>query len=213
MVTCGLDLLSIARCSRKQVLDEIEVELLIFRNVIFEIHHLDAKIYSLDRCIGSLGGQNVFLTQDRGIALDNKTRRGPIGWAVQAACGKGELARAWTRGTHYHIGQTVRPTHANHFLYRLTAYITDGPLDPGLNVSGEQDPWDNHTQSVGSLTTDNHLVWQTLYDLDDPANKWCIEPLPQRAEKQTKSNATNIGQLKDDFNALLDKMRKANLLE
>ncbi|MEH0509392.1 MULTISPECIES: right-handed parallel beta-helix repeat-containing protein [unclassified Streptomyces] len=162
----------------------------------------------------SVGSCNFYSPGDLILnALDNKTRRGPIGWAVQAACGKGELARAWTRGTHYHIGQTVRPTHANHFLYRLTAYITDGPLDPGLNVSGEQDPWDNHTQSVGSLTTDNHLVWQTLYDLDDPANKWCIEPLPQRAEKQTKSNATNIGQLKDDFNALLDKMRKANLLE
>ncbi|MFJ9153389.1 glycosyl hydrolase family 28-related protein [Streptomyces sp. NPDC102270] len=147
-------------------------------------------------------------------ALDDSTRRGPIGWAVQAACGRWKLALPWTRGTHYHIGQTVRPTHANHFLYRLTAYITDGPLDPGLNVSGEEDPWPHdQDQRVGSLTNDKHLVWQTIYDLDDPANQWCIEPLPQRAEKQTKSNATSIDQLKNDFNALLDKMRKANLLE
>ncbi|MER7582063.1 glycosyl hydrolase family 28-related protein [Kitasatospora sp. NPDC097691] len=171
-------------------------------------------VYSGTPFDASVGSCNFYSPGDLILnALDNKTRRGPIGWAVRAACGKGELASAWTRGKHYRIGETVRPTHANHFLYRLTAYITDGPVDPGLNVSGEQDPWDNNPQSVGSLTTDNHLVWQTLYDLDDLANQWCIEPLPQRAEKQTDSNAEDFRKLREDFNALLAKMRKANLLE
>ena len=73
MVTRRLDLLSAARCSGEQILDEIKVERLIFRDVIFEIHHLDAKIDSLDRRIGCRGGQDVFLAQDRGIALDKKT--------------------------------------------------------------------------------------------------------------------------------------------
>ncbi|MFF1902721.1 glycosyl hydrolase family 28-related protein [Kitasatospora sp. NPDC058218] len=144
-------------------------------------------------------------------AVRDTGRDGPIGWAVQAACGQGQLALAWVPGKHYHIGHTVRPTHANGFLYRLTAYIAGGPLNPKDNVSGQQDPWNNQPQSVGRLTNDNHLVWQTIYDLNE--NKWCIEPLPQRAGKQMDSNATDIRGLKDDFNALLDKMRKAHLLE
>lgn len=164
-----------------------------------------------------VGSCNFYLPGDLILnGVRDTGRDGPIGWTVKAACGQGRLALAWVRGKHYPIGQTVRPTHPNGFLYRLTAYTTGGPLDPKDNVSGQQDPWNNQPQSAGSLTHDKHLIWQTLKDLDDlddTAKQKFLEPLPQRAEKQTNSNAENIDQLKADFNALLDKMRKAHLLE
>ncbi|MFA7768903.1 right-handed parallel beta-helix repeat-containing protein [Streptomyces sp. NRRL S-448] len=167
-----------------------------------------------------VGSSNFYLPGDLILnAVRDTGRDGPIGWTVKAACGRGNPNSGcidWVRGKHYHIGQTVRPTHPNGFLYRLTAYTTGGPLNPKDNVSGQQDPWNNQPQSAGSLTHDKHLIWQTLKDLDDlddTAKQKCLEPLPQRAEKQTNSNAENIDQLKADFNALLDKMRKAHLLE
>lgn len=168
-----------------------------------------------------VGSSNFYLPGDLILnAVRDTGREGPIGWTVKAACGRGKNRNSgcmdWGPGKHYHIGQTVRPTHPNGFLYRLTAYATGGPLNPKDNVSGQQDPWNNQPQSAGSLTRDKDLIWQTLYDLDDlddTAKQKCLEPLPQRAEKQTNSNAETIDQLKADFNALLDKMRKAHLLE
>ncbi|MFF4393959.1 glycosyl hydrolase family 28-related protein [Streptomyces sp. NPDC001552] len=145
--------------------------------------------------------------------LRDAVRDGPIGWAVQAACGRGKAASTWTPSTHYYIGQTVKPTPPNGFLYRLTAYKTRGPLNPHDNISGQSQPpsWNRDlTQHVGVATEDNCLEWETLYDLNE--NKWCIEPIPQGVAGQENSNATDVGQLKRDFNALLDKLRAAHLL-
>ncbi|WP_328688642.1 hypothetical protein OG879_18275 [Streptomyces caniferus] len=147
-------------------------------------------------------------------AVRDPTVPDEIGWTVKAACGRRSAKKCedWAPNTHYHIGQTVKPTPANRFIYRLKEYKTGGPFDPHLNVSGpqsQQPPW---SQSVGGVTHDNHLEWETLYDLDVPANKWCIEPIPRRVTAQENSNATDIGQLKRDFNALLDKLRAAHLL-
>ncbi|WP_327388828.1 hypothetical protein [Streptomyces sp. NBC_01207] len=145
--------------------------------------------------------------------LRDAVRDGPIGWAVQAACGRGKAASTWTPSTHYYIGQTVKPTPPNGFLYRLTAYKTRGPLNPHDNISGQSQPpsWNRDlAQHVGVATEDNRLEWETLYDLDE--NKWCIEPIPQGVAGQENSNATDVGQLKRDFNALLDKLRAAHLL-
>ncbi|MFE2210820.1 glycosyl hydrolase family 28-related protein [Streptomyces canus] len=147
-------------------------------------------------------------------AVRGQTDPDEIGWTVKAACGRGAAASSWASGKHYQIGDIVKPTPVNGFVYLLHAYKPGDPLDPHNKVSGPSQPlsWNRDVpQHVEALTDDNHLEWMTLYDLDE--NKWCIVPLPQCAEKQTKSNATSIDQLKDDFNALLDKMRKANLLE
>ncbi|WP_371493905.1 glycoside hydrolase family 55 protein [Kitasatospora sp. NBC_00374] len=141
-------------------------------------------------------------------------RQGEIGWAVKAPCGRRSAASAWAHGTHYRIGEIVRPANLNGFVYRLVAY-TGGPSNQLRKVSGEQEPqsWQQPGpgQSVGGLTSDHHLQWQTIYDLD--AKPGLIEPLPQRATGQSDSKATDIAQLKADFNALLAKMRSANLLE
>ncbi|MFF3546829.1 glycosyl hydrolase family 28-related protein [Streptomyces platensis] len=147
--------------------------------------------------------------------LRDAVRDGPIGWAVKAACGRrsAEDCKDWAPNTHYHIGQTVKPTPPNGFLYRLTAYKTRGPLNPHDNISGQSQPpsWNRDlAQHVGVVTEDNCLEWETLYDLNE--NKWCIEPIPQGVAGQENSNATEIGQLKRDFNALLDKLRAAHLL-
>lgn len=147
--------------------------------------------------------------------LRDAVRDGPIGWAVQAACGRGKAAGTWARGKHYYIGQTVKPTPTTpptpaKFLYRLKAYKTQGPLNPHLNISGQNPPtW---SQTVGDTTEDNNLEWETLYDLDFPENKKYLESIPQGVAGQENSNATDIGQLKRDFNALLDKLRAAHLL-
>ncbi|MFG3052318.1 right-handed parallel beta-helix repeat-containing protein [Kitasatospora sp. NPDC048239] len=148
-------------------------------------------------------------------ALRDATRDGPIGWAVAAACGWGSAPHCdpWAPGKHYSIGQTVKPTPlppANRFVYRLKAYKTQGPLNPHDNISGQDPP--HWSQTVGDTTEDNCLEWETLYDLDVPENKWCIEPIPQGVAGQKKSTATDIGQLRNDFNALLDKLRAAHLL-
>ncbi|MFD9396154.1 glycosyl hydrolase family 28-related protein [Streptomyces sp. NPDC060000] len=149
-------------------------------------------------------------------AYNDATRQGPIGWAVAAACGWGSAphCQPWTPGKHYSIGQTVKPTPlppGNRFVYRLKAYKKkDGPLNPHLNVSGQDPPpW---SQTVGDTTEDHFLEWETLYDLDVPANKKYLEPIPQGVTDQENSHATDLDQLKRDFNALLDKLRAAHLL-
>lgn len=149
-------------------------------------------------------------------AVRDPTAPDEIGWTVKAACGRRSAKKCedWAPNTHYHIGQTVKPTPANRFIYRLKEYKTGGPFDPHLNVSGpgpqsQQPLW---SQSVGGVTHDNHLEWETLYDLDVPANKWCIEPIPRRVTAQTNSTATDLDKLRDDFNALLAKLRAAHLL-
>lgn len=151
-------------------------------------------------------------------AKGDSTRRDEIGWTVTAACGSRSLAGAWAPGKHYDIGQTVTPTPPNGFVYRLKEYNAGGPLNPGDKKSGPEQPrsWNldqAQAQRVGGVTHDNHLVWETLYDLDVPANRKCIEPIPQRVADQKKSTATDINQLRNDFNALLDKLRAAHLLE
>ncbi|MFE3204780.1 capsid cement protein [Embleya sp. NPDC059237] len=149
-------------------------------------------------------------------AYNDSTRQGPIGWAVQAPCGRGKLARTWTPGTHYQIGQTVKSTPANDFVYLLTTYKPGDPLDPHLKVSGPSQPssWNpNQPQQVGAVTEDNYLEWVTLYDLDVPANRRCLEQIPQSVPDQKNSNATEIGKLREDFNALLAKLRAAHLLD
>jgi hypothetical protein len=137
-------------------------------------------------------------------------RQGGIGWAVKASCGCGSAATDWSPGAHYHIGQTVKPSATNGRVYRLTSF-KGGPSYPLSNVSGTMEP--SWSLIVGQTTSDNHLEWETLYDLDDPANAWAIEPLPQRADAHADSIAENVADLRSDFNALLAKMRAANLLE
>lgn len=141
-------------------------------------------------------------------------RQGPIGWAVNAPCGRRSAALAWSDGKHYKIGQTVKPASANGFVYRLISYI-GGPSDELLRVSDVKEPpsWQQPGpgRSVGGLTSDNHLQWQTIYDLD--ANPGIIEPLPHGVTGQADSRAMDFDHLKADFNALLAKMRDANLLE
>ncbi|MFF1635997.1 right-handed parallel beta-helix repeat-containing protein [Leifsonia sp. NPDC058248] len=151
-------------------------------------------------------------------AKGDSTRRDEIGWTVTAACGSRSLALDWASLKHYNIGQTVRPTPPNGFVYRLKEYNGSGPLNPGDKKSGPEQPrsWNldqAQAQRVGGVTHDNHLEWETLYDLDVPANRKCIEPIPQRVANQTNSTATDIDQLKKDFNALLAKLRAAHLLE
>ncbi|MEU2587246.1 glycosyl hydrolase family 28-related protein [Streptomyces avermitilis] len=148
--------------------------------------------------------------------LRDATRDGPIGWAVAAACGWGSAPHCepWAPGKHYSIGQTVKPTPlppGNRFVYRLKAYKKKGgPLNPHLNLSGQDPPpW---SQTVGDTTEDHFLEWETLYDLDVPANKKYLEPIPQGVTDQENSHATDLDQLKRDFNALLDKLRAAHLL-
>lgn len=147
-------------------------------------------------------------------AVRDPTAPDEIGWTVKAACGRrsAKSCKDWAPNTHYHIGQTVKPTPANRFIYRLKEYKSGGPFDPHLNVSGpqsQQPPW---SQSVGGETEDNCLVWETLYDLDVPANRKYIEPIPRRVPDQLDSNATDFAKLKEDFNALLAKLRAAHLL-
>ncbi|MFD9322718.1 glycosyl hydrolase family 28-related protein [Streptomyces sp. NPDC060053] len=152
-------------------------------------------------------------------AKGDSTRRDEIGWTVTAACGSRSLAGDWAPGKHYDIGQTVTPKPPNGFVYRLKEYNDGGPLNPGDKISGGPEQprsWNldqAQTQRVGGVTHDNHLKWETLYDLDVPANRKCIEPIPQRVADQKNSNATDIDQLKKDFNALLAKLRAAHLLE
>lgn len=136
-------------------------------------------------------------------------RQGATGWTVRASCGRRSAATDWSPGKHYHIGKTVRPTTPNGRVYLLVAY-KGGPSYPLHKLSGAQEPLWNPT--LGQLTTDNHLEWRTLYDLDDPANAWAIEPIPQRAEAQADSAAIGAAGLRADFNTLLVKMREANLL-
>ncbi|MFD8780961.1 glycosyl hydrolase family 28-related protein [Kitasatospora sp. NPDC059599] len=144
-------------------------------------------------------------------ATGASARQGPIGWAVNAPCGRRSAALDWTSGKHYRIGETVKPTRVNGFVYRLISY-TGGPQVH--EVSGPEEPrsWNEPGpgQSVGGLTSDNHLQWQTIYDLD--ANPELIEPLPHGVTGQADSRATDIDQLRADFNALLARMRDANLL-
>ncbi|MCX4961136.1 right-handed parallel beta-helix repeat-containing protein [Streptomyces virginiae] len=141
-------------------------------------------------------------------------RQGGIGWAVKALCGRRPKADGsdWVRNHHYRIGEVVRPASPNGrgHVYRLTAY-TGGHPYPLNNHSGNEEP--SWNRNVGGVTPDKDLEWQTLYDLDVPANAWVIEPLPQRAKGQPDSAATDIYGLRGEFNALLAKMRKANLLE
>lgn len=137
-------------------------------------------------------------------------RQGGIGWAIKASCGRRSAAATWAPNTHYHIGQTVKPNAANGRVYRLASF-TGGPSYPLSKISGPTEPSWNLT--VGQTTSDNHLEWETLYDLDDPINTWTIEPLPQRASAHVDSIAANIADLRADFNALLAKLRAANLLE
>ncbi|MFG2832354.1 glycosyl hydrolase family 28-related protein [Streptomyces sp. NPDC048434] len=152
-------------------------------------------------------------------AKGDSTRRDEIGWTVTAACGSRSLASGWAPGKHYDIGQTVTPTPPNGFVYRLKEYNADGPLNPGDKISGGPEQprsWNldqAQAQRVGGVTHDNHLEWETLYDLDVPANRKCIEPIPQRVADQKNSTATDIDHLKSDFNALLAKLRAAHLLE
>ncbi|MEV6684542.1 glycosyl hydrolase family 28-related protein [Streptomyces sp. NPDC051130] len=139
-----------------------------------------------------------------------------IGWTVKAACGRAAADSPWVPGKHYKIGDIVKPTPANGFVYLLHAYKPGDPLDPHHKVSGPSQPrsWNQDVpQHVEALTDDNHLEWMTLYDLDVPANRKYIEPIPQRVADQKNSTATDIDQLKKDFNALLDKLRAAHLLE
>ncbi|MFF2132917.1 glycosyl hydrolase family 28-related protein [Streptomyces olivochromogenes] len=177
-------------------------------------------VYSGNPYTTTVGSCNFYSPGDLILnAYNDATRQGPIGWAVAAACGRGSEGhcKPWVPGQHYSIGQTVKPkppTPANGFLYRLKAYRKDGlnprPLNPHLNVSGQSEPrW---SQTVGDTTEDKCLEWQTLYDLDDPANKKYLEPLPQRVPDQTDSHALDIDHLRADFNALLVKLRAAHLL-
>ncbi|MBP0449017.1 hypothetical protein J5Y04_05600 [Kitasatospora sp. RG8] len=147
--------------------------------------------------------------------LRDAEREGPIGWAVRAPCGRGRKASTWAPGTHYIIGQTVTPTPPNDFLYRLTAYKPGGPLNPHDNISGPSQPrsWSRDLpQQVGVVTEDNCLKWETLYDLDVIANRKYLEPIPQGVPDQKDSTTTDIIQLRNDFNALLAKLRAAHLL-
>ncbi|MFE2140499.1 glycosyl hydrolase family 28-related protein [Streptomyces sp. NPDC059456] len=139
-----------------------------------------------------------------------------IGWTVKAACGRGSAASPWAPGQHYQIGDIVKPTPANDFVYLLHAYKPGDPLDPHFKVSGPTQPlsWNRDVlQHVEALTDDNHLEWMTLYDLDVPENRKYIEPIPQRVADQKNSTAVDIDHLKNDFNALLAKLRAAHLLE
>ncbi|MFD7909354.1 glycosyl hydrolase family 28-related protein [Streptomyces sp. NPDC059752] len=177
-------------------------------------------VYSGNPYTANVGSCNFYSPGDLILnAYNDATRQGPIGWAVAAACGRGSEVHClpWVPGKHYSIGQTVKPrppTPANGFLYRLKAYREDGlnprPLNPHLNVSGQSEPrW---SQTVGGSTEDKCLEWQTLYDLDDPANKKYLEPIPQCVPDQKDSTTTDINQLRIDFNALLAKLRAAHLL-
>lgn len=177
-------------------------------------------VYSGNPYTTTVGSCNFYSPGDLILnAYNDATRQGPIGWAVAAACGRGSEGhcKPWVPGTHYSIGQTVKPrppTPANGFLYRLKAYREDGlnprPLNPHLNVSGQSEPrW---SQTVGDKTEDKCLEWQTLYDLDDPANKKYLEPIPQCVPDQKDSHALDIDHLRADFNALLAKLRAAHLL-
>ncbi|MFJ4776526.1 glycosyl hydrolase family 28-related protein [Streptomyces sp. NPDC088762] len=162
--------------------------------------------------IANIGRCNFYTPGDLILnGTGSSTRQGGIGWAVKAACGRRSAASPWTNGKHYAIGHTVKPTHANDRVYRLVSYKTGPPSYPLVKVSGQTEP--SWNPSIGGITMDNHLKWQTLYDLDVPNNSWAIEPLPQRAKGQADSTATNIDGLKADFNALLASMRAANLLE
>ncbi|GAA2742112.1 glycosyl hydrolase family 28-related protein [Kitasatospora cinereorecta] len=148
------------------------------------------------------------------VPAEKGKRQPDIGWAVKALCGMRPAATdaAWAHQKHYRIGDVIRPANPNGrgHLYRLTAY-PGGQTYPLDNRSGDQEP--NWNPIVGGVTPDKDLEWQTIYDMDAPENAWVIEPLPRRAESQADSQAADLAGLKADFNALLARMRRANLLE
>ena len=74
MITCGFNLFAGTRYRFEHVLDETEIELLILRNVILEIHLLNAEIDSLDRRVRGFRRQDVLLAQDRRITIDQECR-------------------------------------------------------------------------------------------------------------------------------------------
>src|SRR5215213_28649 len=74
MITGDFDLLSEAWRRGDYVFHEFEVERLILRDIVFQIHHLDAKIDALDRGIGSFGRQDILFAQDWSVSRDQEAR-------------------------------------------------------------------------------------------------------------------------------------------
>src|SRR5450631_2262092 len=62
--------------SLAQVLDETEIGSPVSRDVVLQVHHLDAEIEPLDRGVGGLRGHGILFAKDRRLAVDQKRGAG-----------------------------------------------------------------------------------------------------------------------------------------
>jgi hypothetical protein len=102
----------------------------------------------------------------------------------------------WTPNTAYPVGSLITPTTDNQRVYRARTNGTTGSAQPA---------W---TATIGQIQpADGTVEWECWGYTTD-----FLEPLPSRAAAQADSTATSIAELVTDFNALLAKLRAANVL-
>src|SRR6266852_6627206 len=76
MIVGGIDRVAGARNGLPQVVDEAEIRIAVPRNIVFQIHHLNAEIEPLDRGVGGLRGHGILLAKDRRLAVDQERGAG-----------------------------------------------------------------------------------------------------------------------------------------
>src|SRR3981189_778234 len=76
VIVDGVDHIARARKSFPQLLDEAKIRSPIPRNVVLQVHHLNAEIEPLDRRVGGLRRHGVLLAKDRRLAVDQERGAG-----------------------------------------------------------------------------------------------------------------------------------------
>src|SRR5665213_2119269 len=76
MMVDGVDAVAGSRNGLAQLLEEARIRSPVSRNVVLQIHHLDAVIEPLDRGSGGLRGHGVLLAEDWRLAVDQEGSAG-----------------------------------------------------------------------------------------------------------------------------------------
>jgi hypothetical protein len=126
----------------------------------------------------------------------------------QAPQAGGTIDFPWTAHTHFFMGDTVRVrVSGTDYIFECVDY--DDYDRPNMNLTGD-DPGPAWNPITNALTPpDGNITWQCLGPADLAP---VFEPLPNRAAAQAPSTALDVDGLRVDFNTLLDKLRKANII-
>lgn len=134
-------------------------------------------------------------------------RVGPWAWVVDRMAARAQFD--WSPGAHFALGNVVRPSTPNGYVYRAYAYVAGSPKQGLYCVTGAAEP--SWPAAIGVTVDDGHITWIACVDLTADASP--LQAIPVQADAHADSAAADVSALVSDFNALLAKLRAAGVIK